>query len=159
MQVADAAEVMNSDDIRMDELCEGAGFPVEAFGEAWSFCDGRRQDFERDEAIEGWLARFIDGTHTAFTDEGQDFELGKKFGDVLDGWRSEARIFISRFGAGAEAGFDEALRAESELDIGRQGFLTSRAGSVRIHIMFPSTLILGNDGHRLRQRLKKCQPK
>ncbi|MDC1405075.1 hypothetical protein N8343_05380 [Akkermansiaceae bacterium] len=69
------------------------------------------EELEGDEAVERFLARFVDSSHAAFSDELDDFEIGEGCCDFIDGGRLRGRLAsgggIERLGeqaAGAEAG-------------------------------------------------------
>src|SRR5262249_42875299 len=84
------AELVDSDDVRVVELGEGAGFAVETFGETGA-AGGLGEDFEGDDAVEGILPGLVDGAHAAFADEGENFKLREETGDFFDGGRLERR--------------------------------------------------------------------
>jgi hypothetical protein len=57
----------------MRELRDRARFPVEALAELWVAREARRQNLDRDGSIEPRVARFVDLTHAARADKGDDF--------------------------------------------------------------------------------------
>jgi hypothetical protein len=97
---------------------QGAGFAVEALGEAGAAGGLRGEDFQGDQPIESGLAGFIDGAHPAFSDKTEDFEVGKEFCDILGGRRLERRGFGLSACFGAL--FEEAGRAKAFQGAGRQ---------------------------------------
>ena len=120
------AELVDGDDVWVAEARQGAGFPGEALGEAWV---GRRlggQDFQRDQAVEGRLARFVHGPHAAFAEEAEDFELREEPGHLFDRQRHEG----FGFGAGGSVGggtlLEEAGGAKA-----RQHALRQRGAALR----------------------------
>jgi hypothetical protein len=64
---------MHRDDVRMVELRKGLSFPREAFGEAGIRRMRWRQNLERHETAERFLASLVDGSHPATTNEFDDF--------------------------------------------------------------------------------------
>jgi hypothetical protein len=67
-------------DARMVQLRQRLGFAGEAFGERRIVADAGRQNFQRHDAIELFLARFVNRAHAAFADEFEDFQLRKQRG-------------------------------------------------------------------------------
>ena len=117
-QAVDLAEFMDGNDVRVVESGEGAGFAVEAFGEAGAAGGLRREDFQGDQPVEGGLAGFINGAHPAFSDKTEDFELGKELRHVFDSGRLERGGF--GLGAGFSALFEKAGRAKALQGAGRK---------------------------------------
>ncbi len=157
VQGARLAEVMHRDDVRMVQARQGAGFAVEPLGKARVARGGGRQDLQRHQPVQIWLARLIDGAHAALADELKDFELGKQLGEVRDWRRHEPRPFGapgSRVGAGVEAGLHQALGAEAQRHIRRQRFVAAWANAFRFHNYVLFTCSLRNGGRRLRAKGK-----
>jgi len=77
------AEVEDSDDVRMVEPGESAGFAGETLGKARLCGEVRRQDFQRDETSQPRLTRLEDHAHAALTDHLHDFQIRKCGGDFL----------------------------------------------------------------------------
>ena len=96
----------------MAELRQRAGFAGEALGKIQVAAGTRRQDFQRDEPVQRRLARLIDRAHAALADEFEDFELGKKFGEVGNGGRRERRRAGRRAAFGRDAALQQAGRAK-----------------------------------------------
>jgi hypothetical protein len=90
------AELVNGHNVGMTQPGQGAGLAVESFGKVRAG-DLRGKNFQRDKAIQFRLACFIDRTHPAFADEGEDFQLGKQLGQFLHGWWLERRAFGAGF--------------------------------------------------------------
>ena len=97
----------------MIELRERAGFAGEALGEIQVAAGPRRENFQRDEAVQRRLARLVNRAHAAFADEFEDFELRKKFGEVGNRGRHERRRAGRRAAFGRDAALQQAGRAKS----------------------------------------------
>ena len=106
-------EVVNRDDVRMVQRASACASRVKRsanFGVAHAL---RREQFERDEAVQGFLPRLIDHAHAAAPEAFQDFQLRKMRRDLFGRQR--------RCAAGGVAGEDrfrlqvqrhEAIRAK-----------------------------------------------
>ena len=105
------AELEQRHDIGMQQLGQRLRFPGEPFGKRGVAADARRQHFQRDDAVELFLARLIDRAHAALADEfgdlqlrergGQPFERGR-FRPLAAGWagvRGDCRRRHEAFGA------------------------------------------------------------
>ena len=103
---------MHRNNVRMTELGERAGFAGEPFGEIQVAAGTRREDFQRDETVQRWLARLIDRAHAALADEFKDFELRKKFCQIGDRGRSERRRAGRRAAFSRDAALQQAGRAK-----------------------------------------------
>src|SRR5205823_3764351 len=82
------AEVVDGDDVGVVEAGEGVGFGGEAGGEPPLILRGGGvlgelwgEDFEGDDAVEGFLAGFVDGAHAAAAEEGEEVEVGEEGGE------------------------------------------------------------------------------
>ena len=76
-QVARLAEFVDGHDVGMVQPGQRAGFAIEALGEIRSGGGLRREDFQRDDPVQGGLAGLVDGAHAAFADEVEDLQLRK----------------------------------------------------------------------------------
>ena len=83
-EAAAFAEVVDADDVRVAELCEGAGFAGEALGKAGLRGERGREDFQSDEPVELWLPCFEDDAHAALPKELQHLQLGEGCGDFIE---------------------------------------------------------------------------
>ena len=119
---AGLAEVVDGDDVWVVEFGEGAAFAGEAFGEGGLFGEGLGEDFEGDEAIEFWLAGFVDETHAALADKFEDLEMGEGAGEFVAIGRGRAGVAGGGAGFGGEGGLlEKALGAEALGSFGRDG--------------------------------------
>ncbi len=91
VQGAGLPKIMHRDDVRVVQAGQGAGFAVEPFGKASVARCGRRQNLQRDQPIQGRLARLIDSPHAALADELKHFELGKQLREVRNRRRHKPR--------------------------------------------------------------------
>src|ERR1051326_3447215 len=73
-----AAEIEDGDDAGMVQFSQRPGLARKTLGEGVLAADAGRQNFQRNHAIELFLARLIDGPHTAPADKVQQFELGEE---------------------------------------------------------------------------------
>ena len=105
----------DGDDVRVVQLPEHAGLAGETLGERGIARQLGREDFQRDDAIQRGLARFIDKAHAALADERFDFELGKGGGDFRERWRGATG------GRGLVRIAQDARGAEAARRIGRDG--------------------------------------
>ena len=76
-------EVVNGDDVRMVQRRERLRLAREAFGELRVAHALRREEFQRDEAVQGFLPRLIDHAHAAASEAFENFELRKMRGDLF----------------------------------------------------------------------------
>ena len=66
------ADVVEGADVWMCELRDRAGFTIEAFAKLPIGSERFRNDFDRDRAIEPGVSRFVDLTHAAGPEDGDD---------------------------------------------------------------------------------------
>jgi hypothetical protein len=121
---AGLAEVVNGDDVWMIEFGEGAAFAGEAFGKVSLFSERLGENFEGDQAIEFWLAGFVNETHPALADEFNDLEM-------REGAR---RVRRDRADSGASGGWPRRFQLGRMLvggGIWGRGLAGLRAGSTR----------------------------
>ncbi len=71
-------EVMHGDDVGMAQPSQSLGFAEKPLGELGVCAPFRRENLERNEAIQFWLARLIDGAHAAFANQFDDLQLWEK---------------------------------------------------------------------------------
>ena len=104
------AEVIDGDDVGVVEFGEGLGFVGEALGEGRIGGELRGEDFEGDDAVEGFLAGFVDGALSAAAAEGEEVEVGEIGGELIVGGRGPGGGFLfGDFGAGDGVGFEAAF--------------------------------------------------
>jgi hypothetical protein len=116
-EVAALPVLEDGDDIRMAEFPEHACLAGEAFRKGRIAPELRREDLQRDRAIEARLPRLIDKAHAALTDEPEHFELRKSGADFRE----------RRRGASDGLGFlsiaEHARRTQAARRVGRDGRL------------------------------------
>ena len=66
---------------------------VKRSAKAGSLADLRGEDFEGDEAVEGFLAGLVDGAHAAAAEECEDVEFGEERGEFGRGRGASRREF------------------------------------------------------------------
>lgn len=113
-QAVALAELVERDDVRMIEFRKRTGFARETFGKGRA-ASLRRQDFQGHDAVQLFLASFIDRAHTALTDKFEDFQLWKFRGQFFDFGRGKTRRFTAGIRpdvhTGAQASLEQALGA------------------------------------------------
>ena len=89
VQVGFVAELVNDDDVGMTELGERPRFAQEALGEGRILTSFRRQDLERDDAVQLALTGLVYRPHPSLAEQLQDLQLGKSARQVrrLEGAR------------------------------------------------------------------------
>jgi hypothetical protein len=117
-------------DARMIQLGERLGFARETFGECGISANSRRQDFQRDNAIQLLLACFVNRTHAAFADEFEQFQLRKQRRQFGNGWWRERRLFAFGNGVRGRAHFEQAGGAKSGERTGRKRRAALRASGL-----------------------------
>jgi len=71
------ADVINRHDVGMLQARHGFRFAIEAFDGFVRRVDAVEQNFQRDDAVEPGLARFVDDTETAAADFAEQFVAGE----------------------------------------------------------------------------------
>ena len=113
IELAGPSEIMHRDDIRMVEFRKSLSFPREPFGEAGIRRLPWRQNLERHETAERFLASLVDRAHPAATNEFDDLQLGKGRCEVANGRRSP-RLIGETVGPGPQCNLlEKACRAEA----------------------------------------------
>ena len=79
-------EVVDGDEVRVIEACHGLGLCFKGGAETGVFTELAGKDFNRDRAIEGFLAGLVDCSHATLGDE--CFQL--------IGWEERGQFFESR---------------------------------------------------------------
>jgi len=92
------AEIMHSDDIRMIEQRERMSFLFKSRGELWIVRTLRREEFQRDEAIQRLLSRLVNHTHTTATEAFENIELRKVRSEFFRGEHWDWRLIIASLG-------------------------------------------------------------
>lgn len=119
------AEFVERDDARVIELGERTGLAREALGEGRIGVEARAKELESGDAVERALPGFVHRAHAAVAEELKQFELGK--------FRREFRRGRGRRGAGGRRGFggeargEQAMRADAQGGVGRNGTTALRA--------------------------------
>ena len=76
-------EVVNGDDVRMVQRGQRLGLAGEPLGELRVPHALRREQFQRDEAVQGFLPRLVNHAHAAAPETFQNFKLRKVRGDLF----------------------------------------------------------------------------
>ena len=137
----------------MTELRERAGFARKPLREIPVVAGTRRENFQRDEAVQRRLARLVNRAHAAFADEFKDFELRKQFGEFGNRGRHERLRAGRRTAFGRDAALQQAGRAKPLRHVGFQFRAALRAFA-------GNDLSGGYDGRRwvfLFPHLAKCE--
>jgi len=104
------------------------GLDGEPLREARLLAEFRRQDLERDAAVELPLSRLVDGTHAALADQPDDLEILGERVEALDArWRPPGRV---RRGFGLHARLEEAAGAETLRRVGPERRAALRTGTL-----------------------------
>jgi hypothetical protein len=76
-------EVVNGDDVRMVQCRERLCLAREAFGKLGIAHALRREEFQRDEAVQSFLPRLVNHAHAAASETFENFKLRKMRGDLF----------------------------------------------------------------------------
>ena len=118
---AGLAEVINGDDVRMVQCRQRLRLARESFGKFRVIHAFRREQFQGDEAVQGFLPRLVNHAHAAASETFENFELRKMRGNLFGRQRR-----LCRGGVIGENGFrfqvqrHETIRAKSGGSILRQ---------------------------------------
>ena len=80
----------------MIQLGQRLGFAGETFGKRGIIADAGRENLQRDDAVQLFLARLVNRAHAAFADEFEDFQLRKQRREFGNGRRIEGRLLCLR---------------------------------------------------------------
>src|SRR6185295_17560223 len=91
MQIADRADAVNGDDVRVLEVCNRDGFLAESVHHAFAEQQAGRHDFDGDAPVQCELARAEYCRHAPVTQLALELELGREcraqsFDDRSPGW-------------------------------------------------------------------------
>ena len=81
------AEIVNGHDARVVQFGQRFGFAGKALGKGGVLADVGREDFKGDNAVEFFLAGFVDGTHAAAADKLDNFQARER-GQRVPGLRA-----------------------------------------------------------------------
>ena len=112
------SEVMHANDIRMIQRGERVGFLFKSRGELRIVCTLRRENFQRNEAVQRFLTRLVNHAHATATETLDDFELREVRCEFLGRQRGYRRGLISGL-RGLHGTDHEAAWAETDDCIGR----------------------------------------
>ena len=112
-------KIVHRHDVRVVEPGQESGFAVEAFRKGGVARERLRQELERHQAIELWLARLIHQPHAALANQFDDLQLWKSRGHRR---KRRGRGFFARLAglSGYGDGGEHALRTKPLRRIGRQ---------------------------------------
>ena len=121
-----APGTVTGDDIRMRQRARGFDFSLKSRDEFGVFGQTQREDFERDDFLLRWIARFVDVAHAAAAERGEDFEAAQFFfrhaGD--DVFSPAACLFEQDFLNGTQFQFVALVQDFADLPICPGGFLS-----------------------------------
>ena len=104
---------MDGDDAGVVELGKGFGFAGEPFGKGRVPPDVRRQNFQRDDAVQFFLPGFIDCAHAALADKSQNFELREMGDEFCNRGRDKAGWLSAGVRSRGKRAFHQALGTET----------------------------------------------
>ena len=77
------SKVVNGDDVRMAQRGQRLRFAREPFGKFRVIHPFRREQFQCDQTVQGFLPRLVNHAHAAATEKFKNFELRKMRGDLF----------------------------------------------------------------------------
>ena len=122
------AKFVERHDAWMTQLGQSFGLAGETFRERGVVPDAGRENFQRDKAVELFLARLVNRAHAAFADQFENLQLREQRREFRDGRRIERRPF--RVGHGV----DRSLRQETSGTKPAQRRILQRRAALRAFV-------------------------